>query len=307
VTVVSFVPGPSLKNNLSSYKVLKNEFNLDYVIGSKLTSYGEIFKLAVSLVRVKDQSVLDTQSYDLNLSNDADLNELLSKIASKTTLMTANKLSLSVEELPTSWRNYDFYAKFKEAEAIAETADYESLKRANQLFREVISEEPNYIPAYASLIIFLSWQIQFAVGDYEALVKEQFELAIKMQEISPGAPETLLINSAMGTTTEGGVDKTSVGEVVEVDHEGVINSVLKKDPDNFLAMSMLAYLSDGVGDPATTLEAYKNTLQLTPTDPWTLASYSLASFCNEDFKEARDVVNRLKIDSRYLCFEENRL
>jgi len=115
------------------------------VIGSKLTSYGEIFKLAVSLVRVKDQSVLDTQSYDLNLSNDADLNELLSKIASKTTLMTANKLSLSVEELPTSWRNYDFYAKFKEAEAIAETADYESLKRANQLFREVISEEPNYI------------------------------------------------------------------------------------------------------------------------------------------------------------------
>ena len=295
LTVVSFVPGPPLKNNFSSYRVLKDEFDLDYVIASKLTPYGEMLKLTVSLVRVEDQGVLDTQSYDLNLSNDAGLNKLLSNIASKITLMTANKLSLSVEELPTSWRNYDFYAKFKEAEAIAEAADYESLKKANQLFREVISEEPNYLPAYASLITFLSWQIQFAVGDYEALVKEQFELAIKMQEISPGAPETLLINSAMGIATEGGVDKTSVGEVVEGDLEGVINSVLKKDPDNFTAMSMLAYLSDGAGDPAYTLKAYKDTLDLTPTDPWTLANYSQASFCNEDFKEARDVVNRLKI------------
>jgi len=309
VTVVSFVPGPTLKNNLSSYKVLKNEFNLDYVIGSKLTSYGEIFKLAVSLVSVKDQSVLDTQSYDLNLSNDADLNELLSKIAAKTTLMTANKLSLSVEELPTSWRDYDLYVKFKEAESIAEAADYESLKKANQLFREVISEEPNYIPAYASLIMFLSWQIQFAVGDYEALIKEQIELASKMQEISPGAPETLLINSAMGNTTEGGVDKAYTGEFVEGDHEALINFVLKKDPDNFLAMSMLAYLFDGIEDPADTLKAYKNTLELIPTDPLTLAKYSQANFCNEDYYEARDVVNRLKIwhpDHRFTTLAEMR-
>ena len=309
LTVVSFVPGPPLKDKILSYKALKEDFNLDFVIASKLTSYGELFKLTISLVRVQDRSVLDTQSYDLNVSNEEKLNKLIANIASKMTLMTANKLNLSVEELPTSWRDYDFYAKFKEAESIAEAADYESLKKANQLFREVISEEPNYIPAYASLIMFLSWQIQFVIGDYEALVKEQIELAIKMQEISPGAPETLLINSAMGLATEGGVDKAHVGEFVEGDHEAVINSVLKKDPDNFLAMSMLAYVSDGTADPAYTLNAYKNTLELTPTDPWTLANYSLANFCNEDYYEARDVVNRLKIwhpSHRYTTLAEMR-
>ena len=295
LTIVSFVPGPALKNRILSYTALKEDFNLDFVIASKLTSYGEFFKLSVSLVRVQDRSVLDTQSYDLNVSNETNLNKLIANIASKITLLTANKLNLSVEELPTSWLTYDFYAKFKEAEAIAEAADYESLKKANQLFREVIAEEPNYIPAYASLIVFLSWQIQFVVGDYEALVKEQIELAINMQEISPGAPETLLINSAMGIATDGGVDKASIGEVVEDDHKRLIESILKKDPDNFLAMSMLAYLSDGTEDPAYTQRAYKNTLELTPTDPWTLANYSQASFCNEDFNEARDVVNRLKI------------
>jgi len=50
--------------------------------------------------------------------------------------------------------------------------------------------------------------------------------------------------------------------IVEGDHEAVINSVLKKDPDNFLAMSMLAYMSDGTADPAYTLNAYKNTVTL---------------------------------------------
>ena len=292
LTVVSLVPDPNLKNEFMNYQTLKEEFELDYAIASKVSSYGDYFKLNVSLIRLEDSSVLSNGTYDLNLLNEDGLEALIAEIASKVTLNTANKLNLSVEDLPTSWNAYDFYAKIEEAEAITEPADYESMKKGAQLLREAIQDEPNYIPAYAKLILYLSWQAHFVVGDYAALHKEQAELAIKMQEISPGAPETLLMNSALGTITKSGVGKSSLGELVETDPMSVIDYILKKDPDNFLAKLMMADMSVFETDQAETVKLYENALRLSPTHPWALPDYSWALFCNENFREANEVLNR---------------
>ena len=292
LTVVSLIPDSGLKSDLLNYKILEEELELDYVISSKISSFDEYFKLGVSLIRVDDGSVLSNETYDLNLSDEADVPDLLADIASKVTLTTANKLNLSVADLPISWKNYDFYVKIQEAEAIAEPADYESMVKATQLLREAIQDEPSYIPAYSKLVLYLSWQAHFLVGDYPALHKEQAELAIKMQEISARAPETLLINSAMGTITERGVGKSSLGELVETDLMSVIDYILKKDPDNFLAMSMMADTSLFEKDQAETVRLYEKALRVSPTDPFTLPDYSWALFCNQDFREAREVLNR---------------
>jgi DNA-binding winged helix-turn-helix (wHTH) protein/TolB-like protein len=292
LTLVSFAPKPRLESDFKDYKALKDAFDLDYAIVSKLSSYGEIFKLNVSLIGVADSSVLNNETYDLNLSNETEIKDLLADIASKVTLTTANKLNLSVEGLSASWKDYDFYVKIEQADDIGYAADYESLNKAAQLLREAIKEEPNYLPAYSQLIEFLTYQINFAYGDYEPLLKEQTELAMKMQEISARAPETLLINSAFETMTEGGVNKASLGELLDGGHVDVINYVLKKDPDNFLAMTMLAYESEFSGPQSVTVKAYKNVLRVSPTDPWVLPNYSWALFCNEQFSEAREVVTR---------------
>jgi len=292
LTVVSLIPDSGLKSDFMNYKILEEEFELDYVISSKMSSYGEYFKLSVSLIRVDNGSVLSNETYDLNLSNAADVPDLLADIASKVTLTTANNLNLSVEDLPKSWKNYDFYVKIQEAEALAELADYESMVKATQLLRDAIQDEPNYIPAYSKLILFLSWQAHFLVGDYSALHKEQVELAIKMQEISASSPETLLMNSAMGTITKDGVGKSSLGELVETDLISVIDYILKKDPDNFLAMSMRADMSFFETDQAETVRLYEQALRVSPTDPFTLPEYSWALFCNQDFRGAREALNR---------------
>ena len=292
MTVVSLLPGAKINEDAINYKRLEKEFELDYVVSSELSSYGGLFKLTVSLIRAKDGSVLCGETYDLGLSDGDVPQDLLANIAPKITLMTANKLNLSVGNLPTSWKNYGFYAKIQEAEAIGEQADYESVKKAVKLLREAIEEEPNYIPAYSRLIYYLSHQINFVVGDYEPLLKEQAEVAIKMQKISPGAPETLLNNAFLGTMSDDGVFKAAMGERVEYAPLTVAKYILNKDPDNFFGMTSLAYLSEFTVDQSETVAQYKNAWQLSPTDSWVLPNYSRALFCNENYAEAREIINR---------------
>ena len=291
ITVVSLSSAIELKNDQRDYKTLGELFAIDYAIASTLSSYGDDYKLNVSLIRTADGVILDNKSYDLKVSES--LNELPIVIASKVTLMTANKLNLSVESLPPSWDNYDFYSKIKEAQAIVAPRDYESVKKATEVLREAIKEEPNYLPAYSQQHQYLSWLLIYFVGDYRALLKEQAELALKMKQISPNAPETLYINSFVDSTVDG-IIKTSVGEFDPNDPVSVSRYILKKDPDHVLAAKALAYMSGFKNDQVETVKAYENLLRLVPTYNWALGEYSEALLCNNEIDKAQTILQRLK-------------
>ena len=291
ITVVSLSSAIELKTDQRDYKTLGELFAIDYAIASTLSSYGDDYKLNVSLIRTVDGVILDNHSYDLKVSES--LNELPIVIASKVTLMTANKLNLSVESLPPSWDNYDFYSKIKEAQAIVAPRDYESVKKATEVLREAIKEEPNYLPAYSQQHQYLSWLLIYFVGDYRALLKEQAELALKMKQISPNAPETLYINSFVDSTVDG-IIKTSVGEFDPNDPVSVSRYILKKDPDHVLAAKALAYMSGFKNDQVETVKAYENLLRLVPTYNWALGEYSEALLCNNEIDKAQTILQRLK-------------
>ena len=291
ITVVSLSSAIELKNDQRDYKTLGELFAIDYAIASTLSSYGDDYKLNVSLIRTVDGVILDNHSYDLKVSES--LNDLPIVIASKVTLMTANKLNLSVESLPPSWDNYDFYSKIKEAQAIVAPRDYESVKKATEVLREAIKEEPNYLPAYSQQHQYLSWLLIYFVGDYRALLKEQAELALKMKQISPNAPETLYINSFVDSTVDG-IIKTSVGEFDPNDPVSVSRYILKKDPDHVLAAKALAYMSGFNNNQVETVKAYENLLRLVPTYNWALGEYSEALLCNNEIDKAQTILQRLK-------------
>jgi len=294
ITVVSLSSGIELKNDQRDYKSIGDLFAIDYAIASTLSSYGDDYKLNVSLIRTADGVILDNQAYDLKVSKvSKGLGDLSTVIASKVTLMTANKLNLSVESLPPSWESYDFYSKIKEAEAIVAPRDYESVKKATQILREAIKEEPSYLPAYSQQHQYLSWLFSYLIGDYGALLKEQAELALKMKDISPNAPETLYINSFTDSTI-GGIMKTSVGEFDPNDPVSVSSYILKKDPDHVLAAKALAYMSGFNNDQIETVKAYENLLRLVPTYNWALGAYTEALFCNNEIYKAQTILQRLK-------------
>lgn len=292
LTVVSFYAKTDSQEQVFKYKTLRNEFDLDYVIASKLATYGQSFKLTVSLIRTEDSSVLSSETYNLDVSNADNPRDLFADIVPKITLMTANKLNLSLGELPSSWKNYAFYAKLEKAEAFYDEGSYESIVKAAALYREVVEEEPNYLPTYLHLIFSLSAQNNFSVIDDDSLLKEMAELILKMREISPGAPETQYINAATGYVNEDGVYIGSVGEDFEFDVIGAFKHLLEKDPDNSYTMSALAYASEFLEEQSDTVRAYKNALELAPTDSWLLSSYSYALLCNENFSKSRDNLNR---------------
>jgi len=104
-----------------------------------------------------------------------------------------------------------------------------------------------------------------------------------MNDIAPNAPETLLINSLMGSLVDG-VKKESLGEFDESDPLSVMNYILKKDPDNLQATQMIADMSAFVKPQPETVKSYENVLRLAPTDPWSLMEYSRALFCNGEIR-----------------------
>jgi len=175
ITVVGLSSGASIEESLKDYDILKEAFDLDYVIAAKMLPYGQAFKLNVSLVDVEGGEVLYNEPFDLDISDKDSMKNLPAVIARKVTLKTANKLSLSVDHLPVSWENYDFYKKYEEALEIVASKDYESIKKAIVLLREVIGLEPNFIPAYSKLHEALSWQFIFLVDDLDVFLKEQQE------------------------------------------------------------------------------------------------------------------------------------
>jgi len=119
ITVVGLSSGSAFEKGPKNYDILKEEFDLDYVIAAKMLPYGKAFKLNVSLVDVEGRNVLFNEPFDLDISNEDSLEDLPALIARKITLMTANKLSLSVDQMPRSWANYDFYKKYEEASEIS--------------------------------------------------------------------------------------------------------------------------------------------------------------------------------------------
>ena len=293
ITVVSLSMGLNSNRDFTDYDALKKEFNLDYVIASKLFPYGEDFKLNISLIRVDDRSALFTEVYDLKPSGDGGLMDLPADIASKAILMTANALGLSMDDLPTSWKNYAFNLKIEEARALAERGDYKSLVKGAQIFREAIREEPNYLPAYSGLHTALSYLAIYDMGDAAALYKEMSELIPKMKEISPHAPETLLLN-AFEENFSDGVAKDMLADFDPRDPISVVNYVLKKNPDHLMSVQVLASMSRFRKDQSETVAAFEKALYLAPTSAWTLTEYSNALFCNGEIDRAQDVVRRLK-------------
>jgi len=309
ITVVELSAGIQRNEDLSNYKTLREAFDLDYTIASRLSPYSENYKLNVSLIRMRDGKIIHNEAYDLNLSDGESLEDLPAVIASKVTLMVANKLNLSAKNLPQSWENYDFYRKLKEAEAIFENGDYESVKEAVELLREVIAEEPNYVPAYSGLVNYLSWQSAFFLDDFEILYKEQAELVQKMKDISPEAPETLLTNAIMNSD-ELGNTQSSGGEYNPNDPASVANFIVQKDPDNGFAVQVLAWHSEAQGDQGKTVKAYENLMRLLPTHAAPTTYYSEALFCNKEIRKARLVLDRAAkkikqlLDQGYINDEE---
>lgn len=161
ITVVALSSSANIDNRINDYKILKDTFGIDYAIALSLTSYGNDYKLNVSLIQVGTGLVLHSASYTLEYSGEDEVFNLTGAIATKVTLMTANKLNLSVQSLPESGENYEFYAKYEISKKIAAPLRYETTKRSAKLLREVIEDEPYYIPAYSELLGLFSYQVIF--------------------------------------------------------------------------------------------------------------------------------------------------
>lgn len=291
ITVVAISSGAEFADDIKDYQVLRDTFNLDYAITSTMIPYGKNYELNVSLVRTEDGTVLFNESFDLDVSSENGLADLPVLIARKVTLMSANKLSLSVDRLPQSWQNYDFYKKYEEAKLIGARRDYESTKRSLELLREVMTEEPNFIPAYATFLKYLSWQVLFYQEDRGALFREQADVSRKINEIAPEAPETLITNAFMREPRTSYFTPT-LGPYDPRNRISVAEHILKSDPDNLEAHLILSRYTDVYRSRAETVEAVENALRLVPTDPKVLSEYYSALFCNQQIDQARAVLDR---------------
>ena len=107
------------------------------------------------------------------------------------------------------------------------------------------------------------------------------EISVKMKQISPNAPETLLSLAVMSARTSDGTEFSANGENNKL-WEGLLDAALERNPNFGEAYSTKAYFMtySGQYSPEDIDEAYKNALKFNPTDPVVLYDYAEHKKCN---------------------------
>ncbi len=166
----------------SGKKALLRNFNIDYVIETKLQNHDGEPQLAVRLVDAVSRDILWVERYAFNRENMARQYRELSVQIVSLLVNTIERIELSkydVEHDPTA------YHLFLIGQKLLRTLDLPSVRRARRAFKASLSSYPDFVPALSGLAhtFHIEWLLM-ARGDQD-LLSEARHLAVRSLEIDP--------------------------------------------------------------------------------------------------------------------------
>jgi len=288
LSVISISKDTQAAQKNDSMTAFINNLDIDYFVTAVKTNYENEVQLVVQLICNTDKVILWSKKYTLDTTSE-ELSAWPANTAINSTIAIANTLELSINQNAPLLLSYAFQEKVAQARQLLITDEYDKLSEAIILLQDAIKEEPNYLPAYDALYNAHWRRLVFIGEEFQSDVRSMFELAAKMEKISPNAPETLIakaVTSRMGTS---GASKSSIGQKLNQDWETLLNKALEKDPDNTSAYAYKAFIlsAEGYHPVEKKIRAHEDALQYSPTDPDVLANFGYTLLCSRKINAAR--------------------
>ena len=287
ITAIQGVTVVSISSNTQNNEDATKRLNLDYVVRAEKTYLDSKTQLVIQLVCNIDNVVLWTKKYQLENSSAQALSEWPAASAVNATIDIANTLQVSINQQANYLAPYAFQEKLVRARSLVKSDLLDSINEAIIILGEVIDEEENYLPAYYELFKAHSARFNYLNDGSLGDTGKMKDISVKMKQISPSAPETLMSMAVMSTLASDGTDSAANGETSET-WKNLIDDVLEKNPNYAEAYSLKAYLMtySGQYSPEDIDKAYDDALKFNPTDPMALYNYVIYKKCHGGIEAA---------------------
>ncbi len=270
------------RKDLSSSELIE-ALQIDYRVENICELHDGVLSVSVQLIESENENVLWAKRYDVPVLT-TDIRQAQINVAKNVSLNVANVMGASASSFSPTIISAESYARFSEGQELLEKGSKKDIEQAIKLFRDVIANEPEYMPGYARLFdsywagwIYAGFSIDVSVPEMKKIVRQ-------MKVLGPNTPEAL----------------TAEGMLLPVDGEdynfeqavSLFDRAIAANPNYALAYKERAYAFIDSGLPEAEIAAYEDALKIDPVSPEIMAGLSWAHFQSNDIASANTIANR---------------
>jgi serine/threonine-protein kinase len=190
LTVRSRTSSFALKGTPRTVREIANQLNVEYVLEGSVARNGRELRIAAQLVRVRDDVLLWTGTFDRRMTDGLAIQQEISR-----GIVNALRLKLGSGPRRYDTEAYDLYLRAREATDLRFPGDDEVIS----LFEQTVAKDPSMAPGYAGLATayaFRSFQVALDPNRAEELTKMR-TAAERAIQLDPSLAEA---HSALGTS-----------------------------------------------------------------------------------------------------------
>ncbi len=268
--------------NLSSDE-LNEALGVDYRVESKCRVIGDKVVVNVQLIKTKDEMIIWSKRYEVDADSDKS-NENQIEVARNVAQSISNSLGFSASEFNPNVISNEALESFLKAQDALSKRTPESIELSIVEFRNVIEQEPDYLPAYARLFDSYWAGINFANMPFDMAIPEMQRLHRQMTVLGKQTPETM--------TVEGILIPVDGRDHNPEDILKLFDEAIRINPNYVLAIQEKAYALSSAHRYKEAIDTYKQALELDPVSPDTLAALSWTQYQSGEMKAAYETAMR---------------
>jgi len=190
ITVIARNSSFSYKGTSTKVQDIGINLGVKYLVEGSVRKAGNQIRITVQLVDTSNGHHLWAERFDRELTNIFTMqDEITGKIVSALSIqLTGDEQQQLAHSATSSFEAYDLFLQGQRFRTLSE----EDLAQAAEIYRKVISLDPDFARAYGALSVVLNRQVTIGVSEAPAEMKERaLDLARKAVSINPNSPQVL--------------------------------------------------------------------------------------------------------------------
>ena len=283
MSIVAPVSSLHFKGTTKSLQQIARELHVDYLLEGSVWRVPPRLRITARLTRTSDESCVWSESYARDDTEIFQLQDEITRAISRGLLQALPEPTMLPDSSTTLPTVYETYLK---ARFLSFKFVQTSFQTAIQLFEQVITEDPNFAPAYAALAQMLTAAVAYGGPPHRVFYRRIENLATKALQSSERLPEA---HCALGWLRCWQANWALA--------EKEFSRALEINPNFSLGYAGYACLLSSLGRHEQAIAAGKRACQLDPLSPLVHTMMGIQLYFFEQFTEAIECQHRaIEID-----------